>query len=236
MRIDWHSFKEHWTRPPKNQFPTGTMAFKGHQGMGKTLSIVKYVFDLQKEFPNCLIYSNVKINGLQNFHYYSDTTGLNNALGVANGDKGVVVIIDEAHLYLGKKTGIPLDVLTAISQQRKDRRRIIISSQIWEDLDISLRKQVPDIVSCSTFLRFIQINRVYNGHTLTWSKLDSAYVADKKYTYIFKHFDILYNSYDTYQKIITNDEYSSIATSTPALSVSIDNSKPTKSFNRVFHR
>lgn len=216
MKIDWQSFKKKWTKPPTNEFPTGTIAFKGHQGMGKTLSIVKYVFDLQKKFPDCLIYSNVVINGLKNFHYYKSTAELNHALMVANGDKGVVVIIDEAHLYLGKKTGITFDALTAISQQRKDHRRIILSSQIWEDLDISLRKQVPDIVSCSTLFRRIQINRVYNGHTLAWSKLTSSYVADKKYTYIFKHFDILYNSYDTYQKIITNDEYTPLKTQPPS--------------------
>ena len=64
------------------------------------------------------------------------------ALAERRGAKGVLILLDEAHLYFHKSKGMPLDVLTAISQQRKDRRKLVFSSQIWEELDISLRKQV----------------------------------------------------------------------------------------------
>lgn len=207
MRVYWKTFKDKYKRPPKNQFPVGSIVFKGYQGSGKTLSLVQYVIELQKEFPNCLIYSNVIINGLDNFKLITDDNVLNEALTVKNGPQGVAVVLDEAHLYFGKKSGIPLDVLTAISQQRKDRRRMIFTSQIWEELDISLRKQVKDIVSCRNIFGFIQINTVSDGETLTYDKLKSAYVANKRYTYIFKHNESLYQRYDTYQKIISNNDY-----------------------------
>ena len=116
------------------------------------------------------------------------------------------LFVDEAHLYFNKKTGISLDVLTSISQQRKDRRRIILSSQIWEDLDISLRKQVKEVVNCRRF-GFLQINTILKGETLHWDKFEGAYIADKDYTEIFKHNDWLYSRYDTRQKIIKNDKY-----------------------------
>lgn len=208
MKIYWKSFKQKYKRPPKNQFPVGSIVFKGFQGSGKTLSLVQYVIELQKQFPDCKIYSNVIIKGLNNFKLITSDDVLNEALTVKNGPQGVAVVLDEAHLYFGKKTGIPLDVLTAISQQRKDRRRMIFTSQIWEELDISLRKQVKDIVNCRNFFGMIQVNSIHDGETLTYDKMKSAYVANKKYTYIFKHNEKLYSRYDTYQKIISNDNYS----------------------------
>lgn len=208
MKIYWKTLPQKWSKPPKNQFPTGTRVYKGFQGSGKTLSMVFYAFQLQKSYPACKIFSNVKIRGLNNYYYFSDDEGLKQALECRNGRDGVLVLLDEAHLYFGKKTGIPLDVLTAISQQRKDRRRIVFSSQIWEELDISLRKQCKEIVSCRTLFNCIQINTISDGESLTYDKLESQYVAKTIRTEIFKHSTELYNSYDTTQKIITNQSYS----------------------------
>ena len=215
MKIFWKTLPQKWQRPPKNQFPTGTRVYKGYQGSGKTLSMVFYAFQIQKGFPNCAIYSNIKIQGLNNYHYFNDDSGLIEALETRNGSAGVLVLLDEAHLYFGKKTGIPLDVLTAISQQRKDRRRIVFSSQIWEELDISLRKQVKEIVSCRTLFHKFQINTISDGESLSYDKLSSQYVAKTIRTEIFKHSLDLYNSYDTTQKIITNQSYSRSPSSKP---------------------
>lgn len=224
MKIDISSFKKKWVKPPKIQFPTGSRVYKGFQGSGKTLSMVKYAFDLQKEFPDCLIYSNVLIKGLKNCYFFDSDDGLIEGLTRGNGERGVLVLLDEAHLYFGKKSGIPLDVLTAISQQRKDRRRIVFSSQIWEELDISLRKQVKEIVSCKTiFSHFfpIQINIISDGESLSYDKFNSEYVAKKLYTEIFHHNLELYSSYDTRQKIITNQNYNRLPSSNPLPSVSV---------------
>lgn len=223
MKIYWKTLKEKWSRPPKHQFPTGTRVYKGYQGSGKTLSMVFYAFQIQKDFPNCAIYSNIKIQGLNNYHYFNDDSGLIEALETRNGCAGVLVLLDEAHLYFGKKTGIPLDVLTAISQQRKDRRRIVFSSQIWEELDISLRKQVKEIVSCRTILGKFQVNTISDGESLSYDKLSSQYVAKTIRTEIFKHSQLLYSCYDTTQKIITNQNYSRTPTSNISSTVILDN-------------
>lgn len=207
MKVYWKTFPKKWQRPPKNQFPTGSRVYKGYQGSGKTLSMAKYALDLSKAYPNCKVYANFIIKGISNFNYIENDSDLREALSYRNGEMGVLVLLDEAHLYFGKKSGISLDVLTAISQQRKDRRRIVFSSQIWEELDISLRKQVKEIVNCKCLFGFLQINTISNGETLSYDKLSGQYVAKKIGTEIFKHNIDLYNSYDTYQKIITNDEY-----------------------------
>lgn len=208
MRIDFPTFVKKYTRPPLNQFPVGSRVYKGFQGSGKTLSMVKYAFDIQKAFPDCQIYSNIIINGLHNYTYIDSDQRLIEALELQNGASGVLVLLDEAHLYFNKKSGISLDVLTAISQQRKDRRRLVFSSQIWEELDISLRKQVKEIVSCRCLFHKIQVNTLYDGETLSYDKLQGSYVAKKISTQIFKHYNDLYNSYDTRQKIVSNINYS----------------------------
>lgn len=211
MLIDYKSFIQKWTRPKKGLFPTGTRVYTGHQGEGKTLSLVKYVYDIKREFSSCVIFSNILLKGIE-YHYYSDNNGLKQALEYSNGANGVLVVIDEAQLFFNKKDGISIDVFTAICQQRKDRRRLVFTCQIWEDLDISLRKQVPDIVKCKCILGCIQINKILDGQTLHYDKLESSYIADKKYTEIFKHYDKLYNKYDTYQKIVTNKDYNRVMT------------------------
>lgn len=208
MRIDYKSFTKRYTRPPVHQFPVGSRVYKGYQGSGKTLSMVKYAFDVQKKYPECHIFSNIKINGLKNYHLLVSDIDVKNALEFQNGSRGVLVLLDEAHLYFNKKSGIPLDVLTSISQQRKDRRRIVFSSQIWEELDISLRKQVKEIVSCRCLFHKFQLNTIFDGESLHWDARLSSYSANKIYTFLFKHNDLLYNSYDTRQKIFTNSSYS----------------------------
>lgn len=208
MKIDFTTLRKKWTRPPSNLFPTGTRAYKGFQGSGKTLSMVHDALQLFNEFENCMLFSNIKLKLESNrYKYFDDTDGLAEAISYRNGRAGVLVLIDEAHLFFNKKTGISLDVLTAISQQRKDRRTIFISSQIWEDLDISLRKQVKYIINCRNILTKWQLNTVHDGESLHWDKMAGNYVANKLYSTLFKHNNELYEYYDTYQKIVKNNEY-----------------------------
>lgn len=206
MRIYWDTIPKHWSRPPKKQFPVGSRVYVGHQGQGKTLSMVDYVFRLREEFPDCKVVSNIKLYGIRYYHF-NDADELIPLLSMQNGANGVVILIDEAHLFFNKKTGISLDVLTAISQQRKDRKRLVFSSQIWEELDISLRKQVKEIVSCHCIGGHWQFNDIQDGETLTYDKLQSEYVANHVRYEIFKHNDYMYKRYDTFQKIVSNKDY-----------------------------
>lgn len=251
MRVDWRTFKQKWHKPEPNQFPTGSRVYKGYQGSGKTLSMVKYAQDVLKKFPNCVIFSNIRLYGFKQLYYHQDYDEdsdnyyykrddgnyqfihddemLSHALLFRNGTDGCLILLDEAHLFFNKKTGISLDVLTAISQQRKDRKRLVFSSQIWEELDISLRKQVKEIVSTRCLFNCIQFNTVYDGETLHYQYNPdgtSGYTAKKLYTEIFKHSDQLYQSYNTYQKILTNQSYSRLPT--PDTHINLPQQKSTK--------
>jgi hypothetical protein len=207
MRIDFESFTKSWHMPSRGQFPIGSRVYCGFQGSGKTLSMIHYVIKIRREYPACAVFSNIKLT-IPDFPYayFQTAEQLSTALNASFDANGKIILIDEAHLFFNKKSGISLDVLTAISQQRKDRTRIVFSSQIWEELDISLRKQVKEIVRCHKIFN-LQINTVSNGETLTYDKIQSEYVAKKLYTEVFKHSDELYRCYDTRQKIVTNKDY-----------------------------
>lgn len=206
MKIFWDTICKKWTKPRGKKFPTGSVVYKGFQGSGKTLSMVFYAYNLKKEFPNCKIYSNVILYDID-YIYISDDKVLEEALTYENGEDGVLILLDEAHLYFNKKDGIPLDVLTCISQQRKDRRRLCFTSQIWEELDISLRKQVKEVVTCKNILQKIQINTISDGETISFDKKVGEYVAKKIRTEVFKHSNELYKRFDTRQKIVRNKDY-----------------------------
>lgn len=211
MKIDFQSFIKKWTRDRSKKFPTGSIVFKGFQGSGKTLSLVHYVLEIKKEFPKCLVYSNILLKDIEYIYIKNDYV-LNEALTRENGENGIIILLDEAHLYFNKKSGIPLDVLTCISQQRKDRRRLCFTSQIWEELDVSLRKQVKEVVSCKNIFNKIQINTVSDGETITYNKQQSTWEAKKIRTDIFKHNDELYQRYDTRQKVLRNTQYERVPT------------------------
>jgi hypothetical protein len=210
MKIDWKSFKIKKTREKGKKFPTGSRVYKGFQGSGKTLSMVKYAFDIKTEFPDCKIYSNIQLYGIPYVYIEKNADGdavLRHALAERRGKDGVLVLLDEAHLYFHKKEGIPLDVLTAISQQRKDRRKLVFSSQIWEELDVSLRKQVKEVIDCKTLFGFLEINTLRDGETISYNKQQGCWEANKIRTEIYKLNDLYFHRYDTYQKIIKNSEY-----------------------------
>lgn len=232
MIIDWRSFIKHRTPDDKKAFPVGSRVYFGHQGQGKSLAMVAYAFKLKHDYPRCVVFSNMILHGID-YHLIKEDSDVKTALSYQNGAYGVLVLLDEAHLYFNKKNGISLDVLTAISQQRKDRRRIVFSSQIWEELDISLRKQVKEIVRCKKLFNMI-IQTVQDGETLRYNKLESTYEADKIRTEIFKMNDEYFSRYNTYQKIVTNEEYDGMraraAPSAPS-TVVITNDKKKGLFN-----
>ena len=216
MKIYWDTFRK--KAPARiTGFPTGTRVYKGFQGSGKTLSMVHYAKRIMCEFPEAAVFSNIKFLDETRPIFFTSNDDLEAILSLSPGPSGCLLLLDEAHLFFNKKRGISLDFLAAISQQRKNRFHIVMSSQIWEELDISLRKQVREIVSCRSLFRTIIINDVADGETLTYDKLEGAFVAKHLYTEVFHMTEELCQSYDTYQRISRNDEYQRASGSTQVL-------------------
>lgn len=205
MRLDTKSFFLKKDKEKKDLFPVGMICFKGFQGSGKTLTMVKKCFDIKKAFPNCKIYSNMFLFGVD-YELFRSNTDLLNCLKQNNGTDGIIFLIDEAHLYFNKKNGIPLEVMQQLCLNRKNRRLCLMTWQIWEDVDPMLRKQIKTVVNCRRVWN-LQINTYTNGEQLRYDKKESEFVAPKLYVEIFKHNNLYYSRYDTYEVIETNKEY-----------------------------
>lgn len=91
--------------------------------------------------------------------------GLDDLKNVENGYAGVIFFIDEIHLELNslESKNIDVDIMTEISQQRKQRKHIVGTSQVYGRMAKPLREQIKDIVVCKCFFGCIQFNRLIDA-------------------------------------------------------------------------
>lgn len=203
--IDWRSFKLHWEKPPKKQFPMGLRVYIAPQGGGKTLSLVHDLFDLKREYPEAIVLSDIELKGID-YVKWRGMTGLKKALKINNGDKGVILVCDEMQLFASKKEGVPYEVFQRLCQQRKNRRFMLGTAQDWEDVDVSSRKKVKEVVKCRTIFKKIQINTYFDGYSIKWDKKENEWSCKQIGIKIFKHNNSLYNCYNTFEEVTTNEE------------------------------
>ena len=113
--------------------PEGLLVFCGEQGSGKTLSAVQYVKRLCEEYPRAILCTNVQISGLSPATEVVEYDGLDCLKNLENGYYGVIYLIDEIHLEFNslESKNIDIEVMIEVSQQRKQRKHIIGTSQVY---------------------------------------------------------------------------------------------------------
>lgn len=127
--------------------------------------------------------------------------GLDCLKDIENGEQGVVYLIDEIHLEFNslESKNIPIEVMVEVSQQRKQRKHIVGTSQVYMRMAKPLREQIKNVVICRNFFRFLQWNKLIDGETS--HEEDGKLTFDtQKYIFWF-HSPNLYKSYDTYKKM-----------------------------------
>lgn len=141
------------------------------------------------------------LNGVYDKRIVVEYNGLDCLKFVNNGEYGVVYLIDEIHLELNslESKNIDVDVMVEISQQRKQRKHIIGTSQVYMRLAKPLREQVFDIVLCNNYFKIFQLNKLINGET---AKEDNGKLeCEVKGHYFYIHSPEMYSRYDTYAKM-----------------------------------
>lgn len=120
---------------------------------------------------------------------------------LSNGIEGVLYLIDEIHLEFNslESKNIPIEVMVEVSQQRKQRKHIVGTSQVYMRLAKPLREQIDTVVICKNYLSCIQFNTVINGKTAT--EQNGKLNADILRKFLWFHRPSLYDSYDTYAKM-----------------------------------
>lgn len=181
--------------------PEGILIFCGPQGSGKTLSAVQYVKRVCEEYPHAILVTNVDIKGLNPLTEVVEYDGLDCLKNIENGYGGVIYFIDEIHLELNslESKNIDMDVIVELSQQRKQRKHIVGTSQVYMRMAKPLREQVKDVVLCRNFFKYIQFNKLIDGFGSV--EENGKLKADVVHKYLWFHNPRLYGSYDTYAKM-----------------------------------
>lgn len=181
--------------------PSGLMIFCGPQGSGKTLSAVKYCRDVLVKYPKCKFVTNVQISGLPANIEVVQYNGLDSLFNVSNGMYGVLFLIDEIHLEFNslESRNISIEEMIEFSQQRKQRKHIVGTSQVYMRLAKPLREQIKDVVLCKNYGGLLQHNTLIDGESSREEGGKFRGAVRKNFWWF--HSPELYSCYDTYAKM-----------------------------------
>ena len=197
--IDIAKYKRRFRKEnPEYFYPEGLLVFCGSQGSGKTLSAVQYVKKLCIEYPRAILVTNTKIEGLPGHTAVLPYEGIRSLTEHTNGLNGVIYFIDEIHLEFNslESKNVPIEVMIEVSQQRKQRKHIVGTSQVYMRMAKPLREQIKNVVICKNFFKCIQYNRLIDG--------ESAHEENGKLKFdtvkhiLWFHSPLLYNSSNVY--------------------------------------
>lgn len=121
-----------------------------------------------------------------------------------NGEMGVIFLIDEIQLYLNslQSKNINLDVMTQISQQRKQRKHIVCTSQVFGRMAKPLREQFSSVIQCKCIFGLLQNNALIDRDSLEGdTSTDTNITGEIKQRFVWFHTPAMYKRYDTYYVI-----------------------------------
>ena len=181
---------------------TGINIFTGSQGSCKSLSMIHVFKKLIFDFPMAIVVTNLEFNfkipnKIKKYEGFED-------FKIENGIYGVIYLLDEIHLILNslESKGVPLSIIVELSQQRKQRKLILGTSQVYSRMAKPLREQIRNIIICKNYFSLFQINYLVdafesqedNNGKLKFKKMKVSFFFHRKEDYL---------AYDTYKKMDT---------------------------------
>lgn len=203
IHVDWKSIKAKLAKDNRDLPPMGMRVYIGPQGEGKSVSMTHDAYEIHRKYPKMFVISNMPLSFADII--VQGTRELVKALKVDNGEDGVLIVVDELQLFASKKEGVPYAVFQGLCQQRKHRRFMMGTAQDWEDVDVSSRKKVKEVMRVRRIMN-LQINELFDGYSIKYDKQKGEWTCKSKGMWIFKHNNKLYEKYDTYAEITTNEE------------------------------
>lgn len=173
----------------------GLVIFEGRQGSGKTISMIEYARTMQQEYPKSLCTTNLAYTGenvpLQDWRML---------LKYKNGILGVIVCMDELQNWFSSNDSknFPPDMLTIITQNRKNRRIILGTSQNFYLLAKAIRSQATEVRRCSTYFGALTLVRKFEPILDSEGNVQEY---KRRGCYFFVHDKELRESYDTFKVI-----------------------------------
>lgn len=183
--------------------PFGLKCFCGRQGSGKTIGMVEYADSLHQKYPKALICCNFDYK-----HATHRLKSLYDLYDIRNGTDGVIFMIDEFQNEFSSKVSkdFPEDMLSLVTQQRKQRIVILATTQVFTRLAKPLREQCFEVIQCRTFFgRWTRLRCYdafdYNSCVDKTDMLKALHELRPKWRYSFVQSDDLRNEYDTYSVV-----------------------------------
>ena len=175
----------------------GLIIFEGRQGSGKTMSMVEFIKRMQEEYPLAKTTTNFGLKS-QN----KELKDWRMLIDYKNDKQGVIVGMDELQNWFSSNDSknFPPEMLGIVTQNRKNRRIILGTSQNFYLLAKAIRSQATEVRRCSTFFGCLTVvKRVEpildsEGNVQEWKN---------RGMYFFVHSKELREAYDTY-KVIEN--------------------------------
>lgn len=149
---------------PERMECDGIICFCGEQGSGKTLSAVNYVYNLCYRYPKAIVCTNLALTwDLPNaiIPYESPEQ----MLELDNGDYGIIFLLDEMHIEFNslESKGMDVHIFELVSQQRKSRKHIVGTSQVFGRLAKPFREQFKFAVCCDNFCGLIFRQQIFKA-------------------------------------------------------------------------
>lgn len=200
--IETFLFKGEQGRLHPDKLPVdGIVCFCGEQGSGKTLSAVRYVYNICKKYPKAIVVSNMTLT------WDLDTevipySGAEDMLSIDNGEEGVVFLLDEMHIEFNslESKGMDAHIFELVSQQRKARKHIVGTSQVFGRLAKPFREQFKYAVCCDNYFGILFRQEVFKATNVATGEDIRTVLTSRKVRFFFaskSDFDL----YDTTQII-----------------------------------
>lgn len=182
--------------------PCGVWCYVGSQGSGKTLSMIQTALKVAAAYPKCRVISNLEIHGIsQKVEPFTDYSQI---VEETNGIEGIMFVIDEAQVLWNcmESRDIPLSELAVLCQNRKDRRLVLATSQVYGRVAKGIREQYKYVIFCRNFFKYIQWNTVTDPCAEGYTSEEDGHFTGKIIKHsVFFHSPACYAAYDTYNKI-----------------------------------
>lgn len=188
------------TRNPDEFREYGFHLITGRQGSGKTITLVYLLLRYQKMYPKLIVKTNMDYkyeNG--KIRHWKDLVFSN------NGIYGEIDVIDEVQNWFSsnQSKNFPPDMLREVTQQRKQKKMILGTSQVFTRVAKPIRENIYLVYEPTTFFGCITFVHKYEP---ILDECGTVIQKKPRGSFFFVHNKKIRDCFDTYQKILDMSE------------------------------
>lgn len=174
----------------------GVHVICGEQGSGKSITLTYMLLRFIKQYPNLVVKTNYGFN-----YQTAEIRHWKDIVDSSNGEDGEIDVIDEIQNWFNslQSKDFPPEMMTEITQQRKQRKCIFGTAQVFGRISKPIREQITYLYEPVTLFGCLTIVRKYKPVV---NNQEGVVDAKKlKSIFFFVHSDEIRGSFDTYRKI-----------------------------------